>query len=95
MCLAIPGRIHELADETGQVATVDVDGVRRKVNVGLVAPDGLEEGDWVLIHVGFAIAKIDEKEAEETYAYLRRLGQEFEDELADLRESDIEGSDGP
>lgn len=89
MCLAIPGQIREFTDETGQLATVDVDGVRRKINVGLVAPDGLEEGDWVLIHVGFAISRIDEEEAAETYEALKSLGDGFEDELADLEGSDI------
>ena len=89
MCLAIPGQVKELVDEESQVATVDVDGVRRKVNVGLVLPDGLQVGDWVLIHVGFAISRIDEEEAAETYAFLRSLGDEFDDELSDLEGSDI------
>lgn len=89
MCLAIPGQIKEFVDEEAQIATVDVDGVRRKVNVGLVLPDGLQVGDWVLIHVGFAISRIDEEEAAETYAFLRSLGEEFDDELSDLEGSDI------
>ena len=89
MCLAIPGQIREFTDDTGHMAMVEVDGVRRKVNVGLVAPDGIQQGDWVLIHVGFAISKIDEEEAAETRAVLEEMGQQFQDELADLEGSDI------
>lgn len=89
MCLGIPGRIEEFVDETGHLAKVDVSGVRRTVNVGLVLPDGLEPGDWVLIHVGFAIAKIDEAEARRTFEFLEALGAEFEGELEELKRSDI------
>jgi len=89
MCLAIPGQVKAFVDETGHIAKVDVGGVRRNVNVGLVAEDGLAVGDWVLIHVGFAIQKIDEEEAAETYAFLKELGEEFEQEMEDLRSSDI------
>ncbi len=89
MCLGIPGRVVEFVDETKHLAKVDVSGVRRTVNVGLVLPDGLEPGDWVLIHVGFAISRIDEAEAHRTLEFLESLGSEFEDELADLRRSDI------
>ncbi len=89
MCLGIPGKVVEFVDETRHLAKVDVSGVRRTVNVGLVLPDGLEVGDWVLIHVGFAISRIDEAEAERTLDFLRTLGQEFEDELDGLRGSEI------
>lgn len=89
MCLGIPGRVVEFADETRHLAKVDVSGVRRTVNVGLVLPDGLEVGDWVLIHVGFAISRIDEAEALETLAFLESLGSEFEQELDDLKGSAI------
>lgn len=89
MCLAVPGQIKEFVDRARHIAKVDVGGVRRNINVGLVLPDGLDVGDWVLVHVGFAISRIDEEEAEETYAFLRSLGEQFEEEMEDLRESDI------
>lgn len=89
MCLGIPGQVVEFVEETGQIAKVDVSGVRRNVHVGLVVPDGLEVGDWVLIHVGFAISKIDEAEAQATYALLRALGDPYEQELEELGGSDI------
>lgn len=89
MCLAIPGQVKEFVDETGHIAKVDVGGVKRNVNVGLVVDDGLEVGDWVLIHVGFAIQKVDEEEAAETYAFLKDLGEEFEQEMEELKGSDI------
>jgi hydrogenase expression/formation protein HypC len=64
--------------------------VRRNVNVGLVLPDGLEIGDWVLIHVGFALSKIDEEEANRTYQFLRQLGEAYEQEMEQLATSRIE-----
>lgn len=74
MCLAIPGRVVELVDEVNRIATVDVAGVRRNVSVGLLDAegDGAEPGDWVLIHVGFAISKVDEREALATLRGLRQ-----------------------
>jgi hydrogenase expression/formation protein HypC len=90
MCLGIPGRIVEFVDETHHLARIDVAGVRRVVNVGLVLPDGLVPGDWVLIHVGFAISKIDEAEAERTTTLLRELGAVYDQELEQLSTSRIE-----
>lgn len=90
MCLGIPGRIVEFVDETRHLARIDVAGVRRVVNVGLVLPDGLEIGEWVLIHVGFAISKIDEAEAERTTELLRQLGDAYEQEIGQLSSSEIE-----
>jgi hydrogenase expression/formation protein HypC len=90
MCLGIPGRIVEFVDETHHLARIDVAGVRRVVNVGLVLPDGLAPGDWVLIHVGFAISKIDEAEAERTTGLLRELGAVYDQELEQLSTSRIE-----
>lgn len=90
MCLGIPGRIVEFTDDTRQLAKVEVSGVRRTVNVGLVLPDGLAVGDWVLIHVGFALSKIDEAEARRTLDFLRELGEAYEQELTQLSESRIE-----
>jgi hydrogenase expression/formation protein HypC len=90
MCLGIPGRIVEFVDETHHLSRIDVAGVRRVVNVGLVLPDGLAPGDWVLIHVGFAISKIDEAEAERTTGLLRELGAVYDQELEQLSTSRIE-----
>ena len=88
MCLAIPGAIVELTDPVRQLATVDVGGVRRTVSVALL--DGAAPGDWVLIHVGFAMSKVDEAEALATRRLLEELGAEYEAELAELRGSAIE-----
>lgn len=92
MCLAIPGRVVELVDEVNRIATVDVAGVRRNVSVGLLDAegDGAEPGDWVLIHVGFAISKVDEREALATLRLLEDMGAEYEQELEELRASRIE-----
>jgi hydrogenase expression/formation protein HypC len=76
MCLAIPGRIVAFADEP-LFARVEVSGVRRTVNVGLLTSDPPVVGDWVLIHVGFALSKIGEREAEEQLQLLRILGEEM------------------
>jgi hydrogenase expression/formation protein HypC len=92
MCLGIPGQIVEIVDTENRVAKVDVSGVRRNVDVGLLweGPDAVGVGDWVLIHVGFAISRIDEGEAEETLKALQALGAPSEEELADLRTSAID-----
>ncbi|MBW3534246.1 MAG: HypC/HybG/HupF family hydrogenase formation chaperone [Gemmatimonadetes bacterium] len=89
MCLGIPGQVKAFVDPDRQIAKVDVSGVRRNVNVALVLPDGLDVGDWVLVHVGFAMARIDEAEARDTLEFLRTLDEELERELDDLRGSDI------
>ena len=88
MCLAIPGQIVEITDEANRLASVDVVGVRRTVNVGLL--DGAEPGDWVLIHVGFALSRVDEEEAAATLRLLERMGAEYEQELEELKASAIE-----
>ncbi len=90
MCLGIPGQIVEFVDETNQLAKVDINGVRRNVNVGLVLPDGLKTGDWVLIHVGFALSIIDEQEAEQTLRLLKEMGEAYHDEMEMLAASQIE-----
>jgi hydrogenase expression/formation protein HypC len=74
MCLAIPGKIVEIVDAANFLAKIEVSGVRRQINYGLLADDGLQLGDYVLIHVGFAMSKIDGKEAEETLRLLEELG---------------------
>ena len=88
MCLAIPGQVIEFVDEPNRLAKVDVAGVVRNVNVGLL--DDARPGDWVLIHVGFALSKVDEEEAEATLGLLQRMGDAFEQELEDLKASAIE-----
>jgi hydrogenase expression/formation protein HypC len=92
MCLAIPGQIVEMVDPANSIAKVDVGGVKRNVNVGLLEePDErVDVGDWVLIHVGFALSKVDEAEAARTLFALQGMGQAFDDELQQLVESAIE-----
>jgi hydrogenase expression/formation protein HypC len=92
VCLAIPGQIVEMTDELNRLAKVDVAGVRRTINVGLLDGEdgGVGPGDWVLIHVGFALSKVDEEEAHATLALLREMGAEYEQELVELGESRIE-----
>ena len=90
MCLGIPGKIIEIVDEANQIAKADVSGVKRNVSVALVRSEGIEPGDWVLIHVGFAMSKIDEREAHETLAILKMMGEAYDEEMAMLRESQIE-----
>ncbi len=89
MCLGIPGEIVDLHAGRDDLATVDVAGVRRAVNIGLLDKDEVRVGDWVLIHVGFALSKIDEAEAAATLEMLNGLGEAYTDELRALAESDI------
>src|SRR2546421_312695 len=86
--MTIPGRILQVVDEPNRLARVAVAGVQRTVNVGLL--DGTEPGDWVLIHVGFAISQVDEDEAQATLSLLRGMGAEYEQELEELKASAIE-----
>jgi hydrogenase expression/formation protein HypC len=90
MCLGIPGQLVEIPDPADHRAIADVAGARREVNIGLVAGDegGVVVGDWVLIHVGFAMAKIDPDEAARTLELLRSFDDVFEEELAQFRGSD-------
>jgi len=93
VCLAIPGRIIEVVDEANRLARVDVAGVQRNVNIGLLDADpggGVGPGDWVLIHVGFALSQVDEEEAEATLQLLKGMGAEYEQELEELKGSLIE-----
>jgi hydrogenase expression/formation protein HypC len=92
MCLAIPGQVVAFVDEASRLATVEVAGVRRTVNVELLDgdADGVRSGDWVLIHVGFAISKVDEEEAHATLKLLEGMGADYEQELAELKASLIE-----
>jgi len=92
VCLAIPGQIVEVVDESNRLAKVDVAGVHRNVNIGLLDSDGVGvgPGDWVLIHVGFAMSKVDESEALETRRQLQAMGEDYEAELEELKASVIE-----
>ncbi|GAA0950233.1 HypC/HybG/HupF family hydrogenase formation chaperone [Actinocorallia libanotica] len=89
MCLGIPGEIVELLPGRGDLATVEVAGVRRPISTGLLGPEGVRPGDWVLVHVGFAMSKIDEEEAAATLALLEGFGQAYADELEAIAGSDI------
>ncbi len=93
MCLAIPAQVIELVDEEKRLALVDIAGLRRTVNVGLLDDDetgGAGPGDWVLIHVGFALSKVDEEEAHATLQLLEQMGSDFEQELEELKASVID-----
>lgn len=90
MCLGIPGQIVEITDEERKLGMVDVSGVKREVNLACIISDdhpiSSSIGDWVLVHVGFAMSRIDEKEAAETLKILEQLG-EVQEELAAMRAS--------
>lgn len=90
MCLGIPGQIVEITDAERKLGMVDVSGVKREVNLACIISDdhpiGACIGDWVLVHVGFAMSRIDEKEAAETLKILQQLG-EVQEELAAMRTS--------
>jgi len=87
--LAIPGKIVEIDARNAQQATVDVVGVRRKVDLGLLAEESIRPGDWVLIHVGFAMAKIDQAEAQRALEGLQLMGQAYAEEVQAVIESQI------
>lgn len=89
MCLGIPGRVVEIVDADNHIAKVDVSGVRRDISVRLLAEQGLTVDDWVLVHVGFAMAKIDEDEAQATLDQVSKMGQDYRDELDAFTNSSI------
>ena len=90
MCLGIPGEIVSIHTDRPDLATVDVSGVRRAINIGLLEDEGIVPGDWILIHVGFALSKIDEKEAQAAMEFLEGIGQAYADELEALQASRID-----
>jgi hydrogenase expression/formation protein HypC len=92
VCLAIPGQIVDVVDQANRLADVDIAGVRRTINIGLLDDDGhgVGPGDWVLIHVGFAMSRVDEEEAIATRRQLERMGEDYEAELEELKASVIE-----
>ena len=89
MCLGIPGEVVEILADRDDLAMVSVEGVKRVVNIGLLEDETLVAGDWILIHVGFALSKIDEREAKASLEWLTGVGDAYTDELAALAESDI------
>ena len=93
MCLGIPGRIVKIDDAANMLAIVDVGGVRRKINIACIVdeehPVSTCVGEWVLIHVGFAMSRLDEAEAAETLRILTELG-EAQAELEAMRLSGAE-----
>lgn len=91
MCLAIPGKIVELVSGSPNLGTVEVVGVRRKVDLGLLQDDMPKPGDWVLIHVGFAMSKISEEDALDQMRMLAMLG-EAEQALQEVTGYGLEGS---
>jgi hydrogenase expression/formation protein HypC len=90
MCLGIPGEIIEVHTDRPDLATVDVSGVRRAINIGLLEGEDVRPGDWILIHVGFALSKIDEEEAAAALNFLESIGQAYDEELAALANSQID-----
>lgn len=90
MCLGIPAEVITLDDPAVPRATVAINGVERLISTDLLVDDGLAVGDWVLVHVGFAMSKIDAAEAAITLDQIRQLGADtFADEVSAFTESDI------
>ena len=91
MCLGIPGRVVEIVDPGNGIAKADVNGVKRNVSVQLLQGDGgVAVGDWILIHVGFALAVIDEEEAAATLRMLGGMGDTLREEIEALEQSGID-----
>ncbi|MDP9072616.1 MAG: HypC/HybG/HupF family hydrogenase formation chaperone [Actinomycetota bacterium] len=93
MCLGIPGQVTELLAHE-HLARVDVAGVGRIINIGLLEDERPVPGDWVLIHVGFAMSKIDEEEAEMAMSSLEMMGQAYTDEMTAMSSSSITTNTG-
>ncbi len=87
MCVAIPARVVTVGSPESRSAIVDIEGVRRDVNIALLFdPDNpVKEGDWVLIHVGFAMSRIDEEAAQRDLEFIRMLGSVYDEEIESLR----------
>lgn len=89
MCLGIPGQVVEITDAEQHLARVAVNGVTRVISVRLLADQGLVDGDWVLVHVGFAMAKIDEVEAQLTLDQVKKMGSDYTNEIDAFNSSQI------
>jgi hydrogenase expression/formation protein HypC len=85
MCLGIPAQIVEVVDPEAGMAKAEISGVRREISVAL-CPEA-DVGDWVLVHVGFALATMDEEQAKETLALLEQMGEAYEQEVGEIRAS--------
>jgi hydrogenase expression/formation protein HypC len=81
MCLGIPGQVVEVTDAANRLAKIDVNGVQRTISIRLLDGQPLASGDWVLVHVGFAMARIDQHEADLTLAAVKQMGQSYYDEV--------------
>jgi hydrogenase expression/formation protein HypC len=81
--------VVDIVDAQQHMAKVDVNGVRRTISVRLLADDNLQVGDWVLVHVGFAMAKIDEREAAITLDQVQKMGENYQQEIEAFNESEI------
>jgi hydrogenase expression/formation protein HypC len=96
MCLAIPARLVEYVDDDRNYAKVELGGVNRQVNTSLLTgADAAEPGEYVLIHVGFALSRISEEEAQETLAILEAMGAAYSDEIEQIRRSVAPAVPGP
>lgn len=90
MCLGVPAQVIELPEDNPAIATVAISGVNRDISIDLLLDEGLAVGDWVLVHVGFALSKIDAEEAAATLDQIKKLGgYTFETELDSFASSDI------
>ena len=89
MCLGIPAQIVEIVDSEGGLAKAEISGVRRAVSIALCPEAGV--GDWVLVHVGFALERIDEQQARETIELLEQMGEAYEQEVREIRASAARG----
>jgi hydrogenase expression/formation protein HypC len=85
MCLGIPAQIVEIEDASVGLAKAELSGVRRSVSIAL-CPE-VDVGDWVLVHVGFALERLDEELARETLELLAQMGEAYEQELREIRAS--------
>lgn len=89
MCLGIPGQLVSIDAEQPDLALADVSGVKRRINIGILSDEVLAPGDWVLIHVGFAMAKMNEGEARSALDFLQELGNAYDEEIAAFERSEI------
>ncbi len=93
MCVGIPAQVVEILAEEKKSAIVEVEGVRREVSIVIVLDEGVKVGDWVLLHVGFAMSIIDEHEAAAQLDFMRMLGSVYEEEVeafsADVPTADV------
>jgi hydrogenase expression/formation protein HypC len=90
MCLGIPAQLVEIVDHEAKIAKAEIGGVRRDVSFALLEGEP-RIGEWVLVHVGFALDRIDEEQARETLELFEAMGQAYEEELKTVRASTVDG----